>query len=154
MTINITIKILFYYITLMNSLDKDILIKYANLFSINITNDNFINYGKFTTITINNKFIVANRNLNKAFEIKDYFKKKWLENINTCGAPIEEEINTSRNTIEQVFELGTFILKKYEDSTEDFNIWFKYNREQDEFGYKIYYVDELELMLKKNKKTE
>jgi hypothetical protein len=133
----------------MNSLDKDILIKYANLFSIIITDENFINYGKFTTVTINKKFIVANRNLNKAFEIKDYFKKKWLENINNCGAPTEEEVITSRNTIEQTFELGTFILKNYEEPNENFNIWFKYDREQDEFGYKINYVDELDLMRKK-----
>jgi len=130
----------------MNSLDKDILIKYANLFSINITTDNFMNYGKFTTITINDKFLVANRNLNRAFEIKDYFKNKWIQNINTYGAPIEEEINTSNNTIEQAFELGTFIFKKFEESNKNYNIWFKYNREQDEFGYKIKYVDELELL--------
>ena len=149
MTIKMTIKLLFYYLTLMNSLDKDILIKYANLFSINITNDNFINYGKFTTVTINNKFIVANRNLNKAFEIKDYFKKKWIENISTCGAPIEEEIITNKNTIEQTFELGKFILKKYEESNENYNIWFKYDREYDAFGYKLKYVDELDLIRKK-----
>ena len=133
----------------MNSLDKDILIKYANLFSINITNENFMNYGKFTTVTINNKFIVANRNLNKAFEIKDYFKKKWLENVNNCGAPIGEEVITSKNTIEQTFELGKFILKNYEEPNENFNIWFKYDREIDEFGYKLKYVDELDLMRKK-----
>jgi len=137
----------------MNSLDKDILINHANLFSINITNENFINYGKFTTITINNNFLVANRILNKAIEIKEHFKKKWLENINTCGAPIEEEIKTNKNTIEQKYELGTFILKKYDDTNENYNIWFKYNREQDVFGYKIKYVDELDL-LRKNKKTE
>jgi len=152
----ITIKILFYLPIVMNSLGKQILIKYTNLFFNNITinDDNFINYGKFTTVIINNRFLVANSDLDEVFEIKDYFKKKWVENTNTYGAPIENEttnINKYHTTIEQKFERGTFIFKKIDDCNESYNIWFKNNRNNDFFEYKINYIDELELINKKNR---
>ena len=153
---NITIKLLFYLSIVMNSLGKQILIKYTNLFSNNITinNDNFINYGKFATLTINYKFLVANSNLNEVFEIKDHFKKKWVENTNTYGAPIEQETKNTNNyntTIEQKFERGTFIFKQTDDKNESYNIWFKNNRSNDFFEYKLNYVDELELTNKQNR---